>query len=58
VHPLWHARAAIEKSTLWTHGVLTAARHIYEQAGFRLTSSEPRRSWGQDVVSEHWDLQL
>ena len=44
--------------TLWTHGVLTAARHIYEQAGFRLTSSEARRSWGQDVVSEHWDMEL
>jgi DNA-binding MarR family transcriptional regulator/GNAT superfamily N-acetyltransferase len=46
------------KITLWTHSLLTAARHVYEQAGFRLTSSEPRRSWGQDVVSEHWDLQL
>jgi DNA-binding MarR family transcriptional regulator/GNAT superfamily N-acetyltransferase len=46
------------KITLWTHSVLTAARHIYQQAGFRLTSSEPRQSWGQDVVSEHWDLQL
>jgi hypothetical protein len=38
--------------------VLIAARHIHEQAGFRLTSSEPRRSWGQDVISEHWDLTL
>jgi DNA-binding MarR family transcriptional regulator/GNAT superfamily N-acetyltransferase len=46
------------KITLWTHSVLTAARHVYQQAGFRLTSSEPRQSWGQDVVSEHWDLQL
>jgi DNA-binding MarR family transcriptional regulator/N-acetylglutamate synthase-like GNAT family acetyltransferase len=44
--------------TLWTHSVLTAARRIYENAGFRLTSSEPRKSWGQDVVSEHWDLEL
>jgi DNA-binding MarR family transcriptional regulator/GNAT superfamily N-acetyltransferase len=44
--------------TLWTHQVLTAARHIYEQAGFRLTSSEARKSWSQDVVSEHWDLEL
>lgn len=44
--------------TLWTHSVLTAARHIYQQAGFELTSSEPRRSFGQDVVSEHWDLNL
>jgi DNA-binding MarR family transcriptional regulator/GNAT superfamily N-acetyltransferase len=44
--------------TLWTHQVLTAARHVYERAGFRLTSSEARRSFGQDVVSEHWDLAL
>jgi len=42
--------------TLWTHGVLTAARHIYEQAGFRLTSSEKRKSFGRDVVSEYWDM--
>jgi DNA-binding MarR family transcriptional regulator/GNAT superfamily N-acetyltransferase len=44
--------------TLWTHSVLTAARHIYERAGFRLTSSETRRSFGQNVISEHWDLAL
>jgi DNA-binding MarR family transcriptional regulator/GNAT superfamily N-acetyltransferase len=44
--------------TLWTHSVLTAARHIYAQAGFTLTSSEAKRSFGCDVVSEHWDLAL
>ena len=44
--------------TLWTHEELTAARHIYERAGFRLTSSERRRSFGKDVVSEHWNLAL
>jgi hypothetical protein len=38
--------------------VLTAARHVYEQAGFRLTSSEKRKSFGQDVVSEYWDMTL
>jgi DNA-binding MarR family transcriptional regulator/N-acetylglutamate synthase-like GNAT family acetyltransferase len=47
-----------QSMTLWTHKVLTAARHVYERAGFRLTSSEPRRSFGQDVISEHWDLAL
>jgi GNAT superfamily N-acetyltransferase len=53
------ARAAGYKSiTLWTHSVLTGARHIYEKAGFRLTSSEPRHTWGQDVVAEFWDLEL
>jgi GNAT superfamily N-acetyltransferase len=44
--------------TLWTHSVLITARHLYERAGFRLTSSEARRSFGQAVVSEHWDLIL
>ena len=47
-----------KKITLWTHNVLTAARHIYEKAGFTLTSSEPRHSWGKDVVAEYWDLEL
>jgi GNAT superfamily N-acetyltransferase len=44
--------------TLWTHQVLTPARHIYQRAGFTLTSSEARRNFGQNVVSEHWDLVL
>ena len=46
------------KITLWTHSVLTAARYIYEKAGFKLTSSEKRRSWSHDVVAEFWDLEL
>jgi DNA-binding MarR family transcriptional regulator/GNAT superfamily N-acetyltransferase len=50
--------AGYRQITLWTHSVLTAARHIYEKAGFTLTSSEPRKSWGQDVVAEFWDLKL
>jgi DNA-binding MarR family transcriptional regulator/N-acetylglutamate synthase-like GNAT family acetyltransferase len=50
--------AGYAKITLWTHSVLTAARHVYEKAGFTLTSSEPRHSWGKDVVAEFWDLDL
>jgi DNA-binding MarR family transcriptional regulator/GNAT superfamily N-acetyltransferase len=46
------------KITLWTHSVLTAARYVYERAGFTLTGSEPRHTWGQDVVAEFWDLKL
>jgi len=34
------------------------AIRVYERAGFRLTSSEARQSWGQDVVSEYWDMTL
>ncbi|HET8918980.1 MAG TPA: helix-turn-helix domain-containing GNAT family N-acetyltransferase [Xanthobacteraceae bacterium] len=50
--------AGYRKITLWTHSVLTAARHIYQEAGFKLMRSEEHQSWGQPVVSEHWDLEL
>ena len=53
------ARAAdYKKITLWTHSCLTAARHTYEKAGFTLTSSEKKHSFGADVVAEYWDLDL
>ncbi len=53
------ARASgYRKMTLWTHSILTAARRTYEKAGFILTSSEPRHTWGKDVVAEYWDLEL
>jgi DNA-binding MarR family transcriptional regulator/GNAT superfamily N-acetyltransferase len=53
------ARAAgYKKITLWTHRNLSAARHIYAEAGFKLMRSEKHNSWGKPVVSEHWDLNL
>jgi DNA-binding MarR family transcriptional regulator/GNAT superfamily N-acetyltransferase len=51
-------RAGYKSITLWTHSVLTAARHIYQRAGFKLTRSEGHQSWGKPAVSEHWDLVL
>jgi DNA-binding MarR family transcriptional regulator/GNAT superfamily N-acetyltransferase len=51
-------RAGYKKITLWTHRVLTAARHIYQKAGFKLMRSERHRSWGRPVDSEHWELEL
>jgi DNA-binding MarR family transcriptional regulator/GNAT superfamily N-acetyltransferase len=51
-------RAGYKKITLWTHSVLTAARHIYKQAGFKLIRTERHKSWGRAVVSEYWDLEL
>jgi DNA-binding MarR family transcriptional regulator/GNAT superfamily N-acetyltransferase len=50
--------AGYRKITLWTHSVLTAARHIYQSAGFKLMRSEEHQSWDRPVVSEHWDLEL
>jgi DNA-binding MarR family transcriptional regulator/GNAT superfamily N-acetyltransferase len=53
------ARAAgYTKITLWTHSILTAARHIYQTAGFRLTGTETHKSWGKPVTSEFWDFML
>jgi GNAT superfamily N-acetyltransferase len=51
-------KAGYRGITLWTHSILTAARHIYAKAGFTLTASEKKKSWGQDVVAEYWDLDL
>src|ERR1700730_12417312 len=51
-------RAGYNKVTLWTHSVLTAARHIYEKAGFKLMRSERHKDWGPAVVSEYWDLEF
>lgn len=51
-------QAGYRKITLWTHSVLTAARQIYERAGFRLVDSEPHHSFGRKVVGETWDMTL
>jgi DNA-binding MarR family transcriptional regulator/GNAT superfamily N-acetyltransferase len=46
------------KITLWTQGILVAARGIYQQAGFVLVATEPHRSFGQSLVGETWELEL
>jgi DNA-binding MarR family transcriptional regulator/N-acetylglutamate synthase-like GNAT family acetyltransferase len=51
-------RAGYRKVTLWTQSILVAARRIYEHAGFRLVREEPHRSFGHDLVGEHWELTL
>ncbi len=51
-------RTGYRKITLWTNSVLTAARHIYTKAGFRLIHSEPHHSFGQALISETWELDL
>jgi DNA-binding MarR family transcriptional regulator/GNAT superfamily N-acetyltransferase len=53
------ARAAgYRKLTLWTQSMLTAARHIYRRAGFRLVAKEKHHSFGHALVGETWELAL
>jgi len=51
-------QAGYRKMALWTQSNLTAARAIYEKTGFRLVKEEPTHSFGHDLVSETWELDL
>jgi DNA-binding MarR family transcriptional regulator/GNAT superfamily N-acetyltransferase len=53
------ARAAgYRKIALWTQETLTAARHLYTEAGFVKTAREPHRSFGHDLIGETWEREL
>lgn len=52
-------RAGYRTITLWTNSILDAARHLYEQAGFRRVEVGPvEHVFGQDLVFETWELDL
>ena len=51
-------QAGYRKITLWTQSDLYAARHLYQQAGFRLVHKERHHSFSRDLVAETWDLDL
>ena len=51
-------RVGYRKITLWTNSVLEAARRIYEREGYRLVHQEPHHSFGHDLISETWELEL
>ena len=49
-------RSGYRSMVLWTQSELSAARHIYERAGFRRTGRRAHRSFGRDLVAETWRL--
>jgi GNAT superfamily N-acetyltransferase len=51
-------QAGYEKMTLWTQSILRAARHLYKQAGFQIIREEQHHSFGKDLTSETWELDL
>ncbi len=43
---------------LWTQDCLTAARRLYQAAGFQLVSQERNRRFGHDLNAQVWELTL
>lgn len=50
--------AGYSELMLWTNDVLTAARHIYERAGFQLDQQQAHHSFGHDLVGQTWRLAI
>jgi DNA-binding MarR family transcriptional regulator/GNAT superfamily N-acetyltransferase len=47
------------KMMLWTQSELESARHLYEDAGFKLAGRQRHKSWGrEDLVAETWVMEL
>jgi GNAT superfamily N-acetyltransferase len=51
-------KAGYTEIRLWTHESHRAAGRLYARNGFALTSSEPTRSFGQDLVTQIWERSL
>jgi GNAT superfamily N-acetyltransferase len=43
------------KTWLWTFNGLHAARHLYEQHGFRLVQQQPGGQWGREVLEQRFE---
>ena len=43
---------------LWTNSALDAARHLYQEKGYKLIKQEAQQSFGKSLVGETWELAL
>jgi GNAT superfamily N-acetyltransferase len=50
--------AGYRRIQLWTNDVLTAARRIYQSAGFDLVAEERHHSFGHELVGQVWARDL
>jgi len=51
-------QAGYRKIMLWTNSVLTAARHVYEKAGYRLVTAQRHKSFGKQLTGQTWEKDL
>jgi len=51
-------KAGYHTITLWTNSVLDSALRIYAAAGYTMIEETPHHSFGHDLVSQVWELEL